>query len=470
MNDTEAVSNVTRRRILVLGLGISGAAAARQALRLGGAVTVLDAARTAMLETRAAALEAEGAEVRLGWSAPAWDGPAPALAVMSPGIAPESVLGRLAAGLACPVVSELEFGFRHLACPVLAITGTNGKTTTTELLTACLAAAGKRVCAAGNIGDPLCDAVPLSGGLDFLVVEVSSFQLETIDTFAPLAAAVLNITPDHLDRYGGMGPYAAAKARLFRRMPRADHVVMRPDVLDVAEIRRALPADGSRPVFFSLNDVAAARYVVRGADGMLCRRAAPGGALEELMPAGELQLKGGHNLENVMAVIALAELAGVPFAAIRPALAQFAPSRHRMELAAEAGGVRYINDSKATNPDAVVRAIETLAPPPPGRILLIAGGLDKGLEFSLLRPLLARHVRQVGVIGKCADSLVNQWQDIVYCKKFLSLEAAVDDAVANARPGDTVLLAPGCASMDMFSSYAERGSLFCDLVKRKVTP
>ncbi len=454
--------------VLVLGLGVSGLAAAELALALGAEVTVLDAADSPALRQRAESLRPKNGTVQLAWDKPAWDGSAPDLAVISPGIPPESILGKLAASLTCPVISELEFGFRHTACPILAITGTNGKTTSTELLTACLQGAGRRALFAGNIGVPLCEAARRSAELDFLVVEVSSFQLESCETFAPLAAAILNLTPDHLDRYAGMSPYAAAKARLFRHLPRAGQVVLRPDVLEFPEVRAALPEDGSTPVLFSLEDRPDAHYFLR-ADGHLCRRDRTGGTTA-LLHRDELRLKGGHNLENVLAVIALAELAGVPFAAFRDALGAFAPSPHRLELVTERNGVRFINDSKATNPDAVIRAIEAVQAGASGKVLLIAGGLDKGLEFHSLRPWLARHVKQVGLIGKCRESLAQQWRDIVYCKIFSSMAEAVDDAIIHAAPGDTVLLSPGCASMDMFANYAERGQVFCNAVTRRMNP
>ncbi len=455
----------TPQHILVLGLGVSGVAAAELALQLRARVTVLDAASGARQQERAESLRNRSVDVRLGWNQDAWSGDPPTLAVLSPGIPPGSVLGRLAAGLACPVAGELEFGFRHVACPVLAITGTNGKTTTTELLAACLKQAGKRVMAAGNIGVPLCEAARKSGQLDFLVVEVSSFQLETCERFAPLAAAVLNITPDHLDRYEtGMAGYAAAKARLFRNMPDAGKIVLRGDVAVMPEIRTALPAAGTPVLFSSTDDLWSAYFLA--ADGMLCRRA--GGQASPIIHRDRLRLKGLHNVENALAVIALAELAGVPASALVPGLESFAPSPHRLELVAAANGVRYINDSKATNPDAVVRALETVAPPPPGRILLIAGGLDKGMDFSLLTRALPLHVREIFLIGKSRESLANLWRGMVYCQQFSSLEAAVDVAVEHAAPGDVVLLSPGCASMDMFANYAERGDSFRRAVKRRV--
>jgi UDP-N-acetylmuramoylalanine--D-glutamate ligase len=450
--------------VLVLGLGLSGFAAAELALLQGKAVTVLDAGDSDLLRERAAQLRNREAVVHLDWhrqTLPA----AVDLAVISPGIHPDSVLGRLAAQLDCPLLSELEYGFLHTSCPLIAITGTNGKTTTTELVTACLRHIGQRVLAAGNIGLPLCEAARKSAGLDLLVVEVSSFQLEHCTHFAPLAATLLNLSPDHLDRYPDLEPYARAKARLFQRMPLASRVVLREDLLLLPAIACALPRDGSHPQVFAAWPSLRADYCVRE-DGMLMHRGADGRA-RPLLNQERLRLRGLHNVENVLAAIALCEAAGFPFAAFASALERFTPSRHRIEPVAMHGGVQFINDSKATNPDSVIRALETVAPAPPGRVILIAGGLDKGLDFTPLKPWLARCVRQVCLIGKCREQLARQWKDTVYCKEFVSLAAAVDDAVASAAPGDVVLLSPGCASMDMFANYAERGNAFCDLVKRR---
>lgn len=453
---------------LVLGLGVSGFAAARLAAEQGGPVVSLDAGDSPGLRERAGALAAAGVDVRLGWTAAQWPEAAPRQAVISPGIAPASVLGRLAAALPCPVISELEFGFRHCACPVLAISGTNGKTTTTELLEHCLRTAGRRVLAAGNIGVALCEAARRSRELDWLAVEVSSFQLESGDRFAPAAAALLNITPDHLDRHGTMSRYAAAKGLLFRNLRRAGQAVLRRDLLDWPEIRAALPRDGSRPILFSGDETAGADWFVR-ADGMLCRRRPDGGATP-LVSRQELQLKGRHNLENVLAASALCELAGLPAEAVRPGLTSFHPSPHRLQwVGVDARGVTYINDSKATNPDALIRALDAVRGEITGKIVLIAGGLDKKMDFAAVPPHLARQARAVFLIGASKERLAKAWNPVVYCKECDSLAAAVDAAAGMAQPGDAVLLSPACASMDMFVNYADRGNRFCELVKRRLS-
>ncbi|NOY83059.1 MAG: UDP-N-acetylmuramoyl-L-alanine--D-glutamate ligase [Kiritimatiellaeota bacterium] len=456
----------TATSVLVLGLGRSGRAAAELSLEHDRRTVVLDSADSAKLRDRAAALRARGAEVILGWSSTRWDRPAE-LAVISPGIGAESVLGRLAAGLDCPVLSELEYGFRHCSCPVLAITGTNGKTTTTQAAAHCLVRSGRRVVAAGNIGLPLSQAARRSSELEFIVAEVSSFQLERTAGFAPYAAAFLNFSSDHFDRYGGMSDYLAAKLRMFRWMKRSDRIVLRHDLSADGSVQAALP-DGVRgTVRFRSDGKTDAEWFVSGA-GVLCRRT-PAGRIERIVPAGRLKMAGRHNLENALAALALCELAGVPPREASVALADFSPGRHRLEPIATAGGVRFINDSKSTNPDSLLCALETASGATGEQtILLIAGGLDKGLDYGELRPFLARWVREVFLVGTCRERLAKQWHDVVSCQAFASLAAAVDAAVDAACPGDTVLLSPGCSSQDMFSDYMERGNAFCEQIERRI--
>lgn len=451
---------------LVLGLGKSGLAAAELSLSQGRRTTVIDSADSARLQTRAASLRAESADVRLGWSAPRWEAPVD-LAIVSPGIAADSALGRLAGSLDCPVISELEFGFRHCACPILAITGTNGKTTTTQAVTHCLTHCGRRVVSAGNIGVPLSAIAGESSELDFAAVEVSSFQLERIDCFTPAAVALLNLTPDHYDRYAGADEYLNAKLQVFQNMHSADRVVLRWDLAANAAVRAALPPTGRGPVRFRSDGNSDADWFVSSDGAALCRRCATG-AVERIVDVSRLHLVGRHNLENALATLALCELAGVPPRDAARALIEFRPGRHRLETAANHDGVRYINDSKSTNPDSLRRALEAVGASDGHRnILLIAGGLDKGLDHGDLVPILAKTTRRIFLVGTCRKRLANQWCDVVSCGEFACLPAAVDAAIDAARPGDTVLLSPGCSSQDMFLDYAERGNVFCEHVKRR---
>jgi len=450
---------------LVLGLGLSGSAAAELAARSGVKAVILDERETPALLERAAGFRDRGIEVFLNWREPRWNRPAD-FAVISPGIGPASVLGRLAAALEAPVLSEIEYGFLHSSCPIVAITGTNGKTTTTELVAHCLRRAGRRAAAAGNIGVPLCEAVLKGGDLDALAVEVSSFQLERIERFAPLAAAVLNLTPDHLDRYPSCDEYYRAKMRLFRNLRRAASIVLRHDLAALPQVREALPADGSAPVTFASTPGVQADFFL-DADNWLC--GLEDGRPRRLLRRADLKLRGRHNVENVLAAMALCRVLGVAPAVLAEAVKRFAPSPHRLELVAVRDGVQYINDSKATNPDSLIRALEAMADELRGGILLIAGGLDKGLDFAAVPPILARcRVREAFLIGKNREALAKQWNGAVSCRMFVSMSAAVDAACEAARPGDAVLLSPGCASFDMFTDYADRGRVFCESVKRRI--
>jgi UDP-N-acetylmuramoylalanine--D-glutamate ligase len=451
------------KRVLVLGLGVSGIAAARLALSLGAACHALDGGNGEALAAVAAELRELGSEVTLGWESESAL-PAADLIVVSPGIIPRSPLGCQAWGAGVPVVSELEFGFRYCSCPVLAITGTNGKTTTVELTTHLLAACGLRVRAAGNIGLPLAACAAESAELDALVVEVSSFQLEAVDEFRPAVAALLNVTPDHYDRHGGPAPYLEAKLALFRRMDDAGTMVLRRDLGDVPEVRAMLAARSGQPRFFAASPSPDCAFYA--ADGGLyeCRD----GVAERLADVAELALPGTHNVENALAALAVVRAAGYcPVRAAR-ALGGFRPSRHRLELVAERDGVRYINDSKATNVDALCRALESLAQSTPGRrILLLAGGVDKDIGFSMALPWLEKQVKEAFLIGSCKGRLAKQWQGVVSCREFPTFEEAVAAASAAAVPGDVVLLSPGCASQDMFQNYAHRGDQFRALVERR---
>ena len=450
--------------ILIIGLGRSGQAAAELAAAQRAAVTVLDSGSGPELEKRAQDLRGRGINVFTGFGQESWTGPVD-LAVISPGISHNSSLGRLAAKLPCPVISELEYGYLHCACPIIAITGTNGKTTTTELVTHCLKQAGFRVMASGNIGKPLVKAARESAGLDFMVVEASSFQLERCPSFAPLAATCLNVTPDHLDRHGTMAEYFRVKMSLFQHQRRPKHIVVRRDIQADPLFRECLgdKADGVA-VFTAANDPTTDFFF----DGQwLCHRDADG-TVHRFLERAKFRLLGHHNVENALVAAALCRAVGVAPEAIAAGMASFLPSPHRLEVVAFKKQVLYVNDSKATNLDAAEQAIRSVADAVPGKILLIAGGLDKGIEFSPLIPVLKDHVKAVFLIGKCRETLAALWGQTVPCRIFASLEAAAEAAMEMAQAGDAVLLAPGCASMDMFRDYAERGEVFTNHIRRRL--
>ncbi|MFW5803407.1 MAG: UDP-N-acetylmuramoyl-L-alanine--D-glutamate ligase [Verrucomicrobiota bacterium] len=453
------------RRILILGLGASGFAAAELALRDGLDVWVADSGAGSAQQERAAILSERGATVRLDWT-PAMSAPPAAQIVISPGISPDSALGQLAETADCPVLSELEWGYRHCQCPVLAVTGTNGKTTTVEMVAHCLTQAGWTAPAAGNIGIPLSQAARKSAGASCLVVEVSSYQLERVERFAPLASAFLNLSADHLDRYPTIAEYARAKSQLLQQSVDSRAVVLREDLRSNPWLTPHLAALSDRLVTFSTTDSAAGFFLDRGR--IVRHSTGTGQAPTDLLSVDTLRVAGKHNIENAMAALALCEAAGLPVTQAARHLQTYVPSSHRLEIVSADHGIRVINDSKSTNPNSLARALETVGDSASPRILLIAGGLDKNLDFSSLSELLQATVRQAFLIGTARYRLARLWRGTVPCRCCQSLESAVKAALDVSRPGDTVLLSPGCASQDMFANYAERGTVFSNFARRRI--
>lgn len=451
--------------ILVLGAGLSGCAAADLAVHNRDRVVLLDESDTPCDPDRLQTLSSGGVDVRLGWNEPQWDQAAD-LVVISPGIPPKSTLGRLAANVSCPVISEIEYGFRSCSSPILAVTGTNGKSTTVELIVHCLKHSNHEAVAAGNIGLPLSEAARKHSDADFLVVEVSSFQLERVQNFAPLVAALLNLAPDHLDRYPNLDAYYRTKTILFANMKRRDNIVLRRDVAQYQPVRDALPQHGGQPLVFASDSPGGADFFI-DPQGNLCERT--GNRTNQLLNRRNMRIRGRHNVENALAALAVCRAAGCDTADIAAALPSFAPYPHRLELVTVREGVQVLNDSKSTNLDSMCRALEAVGEAGRGAtVLLIAGGLDKGLDFAAVKPWLRRTVKQVFLIGRAREKMAAQWKDVVPCMMFASMSAAVDAALESAGSGDTVLLSPGCASQDMFADYAERGVRFSELIKRRL--
>jgi len=436
--------------VLVLGLGRSGMAAASLLRRDGARVVVRDEAATGPLQERASRLRQLGVRVELGnhfdWSQ-RFD-----LAVLSPGIAPERPMVREVAARQTPVFSELELAYRFCLCPVVAVTGTNGKTTTTELIATVLADCGKRTFAAGNNGHAFSDTVDGTAGLAALVLEVSSYQLEGIEQFRPQVAVLLNIRPDHLDRYRRVEDYAAAKARVFMNQEAGDTAVVNVETLPLLEqLGVRLPP---RVITFSAGPHMADLWLDWADNRTIwCRRPEARGMVLQLE---ETFLRGTHNAENIMATLATGLALELPIRPMLESIRQYAPPPHRLEFVAQIEGVTWVNDSKATNVDATQRALETVG----GPAVLIAGGRDKGLDFDGLRATLAHRVKRVVLIGETRERLQRAWGDVVPCTAAGSLAEAVVLAARTAAPGDTVLLSPGCASFDMFDNYEQRGEAF----------
>lgn len=434
--------------VLVLGLGRSGMAAASLLQRDGARVVVRDEADGIQLEERANRLRQLGVRVELGKhfdTSAHFD-----LAVLSPGIAPERPL---VAGLGkMPVLSELELAYRFCLCPVVAITGTNGKTTTTELIDAALQRCGKRSVAAGNNGHAFSEAVDNTAGLDALVLETSSFQLERIEQFRPDVAVWLNLKPDHIDRHGAMETYAKAKARIFENQGRDDFAILSVAALQWA--RKVEAKINARLITISAYGQEADLWV-DWTDGLTIWSRLPE-CRGILMRMNETNLRGLHNAENILATFAAGLAMQLPVAEIREAICTYCPEPHRCEVVAVHDGVTYVNDSKATNVDAVEKALRAM----PGPVVLIAGGRDKRLDFAAIKEVVKEKVKLAVLIGESQDKLAAAWERSTMCVRADSMRQAVRMAGSAARSGDTVLLSPACASFDMFENYEHRGDEF----------
>jgi UDP-N-acetylmuramoylalanine--D-glutamate ligase len=430
------------KKTVVLGLGQSGESAATLLHEEGADVTVCESADDSPLRDKAAALAARGIRVLLGAEADA-DASSYDLAVLSPGIDPSVPLVQNILKKNIPLIGELELAFQECTCPVVAITGTNGKTTTTELTTRILQGCGVRAMASGNIGLPFSTAVRQSHQLDMMVLEVSSFQLETIRTFRPKVAAYLNLSPNHLDRYSDVREYRAAKLRLFENQTAEDFLVV--------NALSDLPTFPSQRITFSAA-TPAADFTLRGSE-ILFRGT-------RILDQAHTRLPGIHNAENIMAALGIGYALNLDLASMAAAIADHSPPAHRCEFVRDLDGVRWINDSKATNLDAMEKAILSQNRP----VILIAGGKDKGFEFDGNAALVRERSRAAILIGEMRHRIASSWSTSP-CHTVESLEQAVHLARRLAEPGDLVLFSPGTSSFDMFRNYVDRGNIFKALVQ-----
>jgi UDP-N-acetylmuramoylalanine--D-glutamate ligase len=441
------------KRVLVVGLGKSGLAAARFLKARGARVTVSDI-RPAGLIAELPALLDEGIMVETG-SHGLLTFRRQDLIVVSPGVPVNTPELTQVRALGMPIIGELELGAQFLQGEVVAITGSNGKTTTTTLLGEILKASGRPTLVGGNIGRPVVEMVAESTAESWSVLEVSSFQLETVESFHPRIAVVLNITPDHLDRHGTFDVYAAAKARITENQTAEDFLVLNAEDAPT----QAIAAKTKAQVYW----FSPRRQVKQGAfvqgEGIFFR-AAEGGAAEPVLPVKEITLAGAHNVENVLAAVCAARLAGVDAQTIREAVAAFHAVEHRLEFVREVEGVRWFNDSKATNVDATTKAVEAF----PGGIWLILGGKDKDSDYSTMSPLLKERARAVITIGSAAEKIESQLAGVVKIERAGTMDRAVAWAREQAKSGDVVLLAPACSSFDQFENYEHRGRVFKELV------
>jgi UDP-N-acetylmuramoylalanine--D-glutamate ligase len=435
-------------------------AAARLLVRHGLDVRLCDRQRGT--PALAAEFAAMGVDARLGSDRPA-ELEGRDFVVWSPGIPITHAIATAARSAGLPLLSELELGYLAAHAPLLCITGTNGKSTTTDLTGALLRAVGREVQVCGNIGRALCEVAERVGPAGLLVVEVSSFQLETVDRLRPFVATWLNLTPDHLDRHGSLAAYAALKQRLFAHQEEDDYAVWNAD--DPAVMAHRTGA--ATPLEFSRRAAVPAGACAE--DGTL--RLVWRGGVEPLLPVAELRLRGPHNLSNALAALATVLPLEPPPDALRACLREYRGLEHRLEPVATVEGVEFVNDSKATNLDSLAVALESFAEP----VVLIAGGRDKGQDFATAAELARRHVHHAVLIGEGAERIAAAWRSVP-ASRASSLGEAVDRAFDLARqraasaPGGTgratVLLSPGCASFDMFSDFEDRGRRFKGEVER----
>jgi UDP-N-acetylmuramoylalanine--D-glutamate ligase len=445
------------KKVLVVGLGKSGLAAALFLRHKGALVTVSDVRSAEALAKDIPELLEEGIMVEAGGHG-LLTFRRQDLIVVSPGVPMDTPELAQAKSFGRPVIGELELAAHFLKGKMLAITGSNGKTTTTTLVGEILKEAGLATLVGGNIGVPVVELIEQSTEESWSVLEVSSFQLESTVDFRPAIAVILNITPDHLDRYGSFESYAQAKERIFARQDAQDSVVLNADNERAAE---AAPRAPSRVYWFSATHaVAQGAWVEAG--NVVCR-STPEAEIEPVMPLDGIPLKGTHNVENVLAAVVAARLAGAPVEAIRRAIEKFHAVEHRLEYVATINGVEYYNDSKATNVDATEKAIAAF----PSGIHLILGGKDKGAPYTGLAPLLRERVRAVYTIGAAAAKIEAQLRGVVPLKPCGTLENAVNAAASAAHAGEIVLLAPACSSYDQFENYEHRGRVFKELVSER---
>jgi UDP-N-acetylmuramoylalanine--D-glutamate ligase len=444
---------LNNKRVLVVGLARTGIATALFCAARGATVAATESRTETEIAESLAQLRAAGVSLEVGGHQ-VQTFLQQDLIVPSPGVPADSPLLQAARERGIPVWSEVELAYSFVQGTLIGITGSNGKTTTTSLVEHILRTAGFPTILAGNIGTPLISCIERMSSTTVTVVELSSFQLELIDKFRPDISVFLNLTPDHLDRHHTMDSYAAAKARIFENQTDEDAAVLNAD--DSATV----PYAPTRPrlYWFSRKQRVAQGASLQG-DEVVFRQ---DGKTEPVMNRSEIPLVGTHNLENVLAAVSATRLAGAPPAVIAKGVRSFAGVEHRLEFVAKVAGVRYYNDSKATNVDATLKALDAF----PGRVLIILGGKDKGSDYTALQQPLREKAVLVLLIGAASEKIEKQIAGAAAIERAGALDRAVEIASHSARPGDVVLLAPACASFDQFQNYEHRGRVFKDLVRQ----
>jgi UDP-N-acetylmuramoylalanine--D-glutamate ligase len=440
--------DLREKKVLVVGLARTGSECARFLARKGARVSVCDVRSADELKQDVAALTGLPVEFHFGAEVTGWLENVDYV-VPSPGVPMQNVLLQAALARGIPVLSEIELAYRFFRAPLVAISGTNGKSTTTTLIGAMFKAEGKKIFLGGNLGAPFIGA--LTDSWDWGVVEVSSFQLEWVERFCPRIALLLNVSEDHLDRYPTFADYCRAKERIFAAQTRAELAILNRDDPLVWEMKERIQA---RVFSFGFGAVDEGVFAT---DREVVWRA---GANEERFSLQNVKIQGVHNVENMMAATAAAKLAGISRRAIEDALEEFPGLEHRLEFVRERDGVRYYNDSKGTNVGAVVKSLASFSAP----VILLAGGVDKGGDYRPLADAIQGKVRRLVLFGAAKGIIAGAVGHLTETTIVDDMAAAVRDAAAHGRPGDVVLLSPACSSFDQFRNYAERGRIFKDLV------
>jgi UDP-N-acetylmuramoylalanine--D-glutamate ligase len=440
--------DLREKKVLVVGLARTGAECARFLAGKGARVSVCDVRSADELKPDVAALTGLPVEFHFGAEVTGWLDNV-AYVVPSPGVPMQNVLLQAALARGIPVLSEIELAYRFFRAPLVAISGTNGKSTTTTLIGAMFKAEGKNIFLGGNLGAPFIGA--LNGSWDWGVVEVSSFQLEWVERFCPRIALLLNVSEDHLDRYPTFADYCRAKERIFAAQTSTELAILNRDDPLVWAMKERIRA---RVFSFGFGAVDEGVFAT---DRDVVWRA---GANEERFSLQNVKIQGVHNVENIMAATAAAKLAGISRRAIESALEEFPGLEHRLEFVRERDGVRYYDDSKGTNVGAVVKSLASFSAP----VILLAGGVDKGGDYRPLADAIQGKVRRLVLFGAAKGIIAGAVGDLTETTIVDDMAAAVRDAAAHARPGDVVLLSPACSSFDQFRNYAERGRIFKDLV------
>jgi len=451
--------NVAGKKVLVLGAARSGIACAKFLVVRGATVALNDAQPLEKWSAAALALKNEGVGCLAG-DAPGWLLDQLDLVVISPGVPTKAIPIRYAERAGAEVIGEVELAARYLKGRMVAITGTNGKTTTTSLIAELLRDAGLPTQVGGNIGTPLISLVESSREDGWTVVELSSFQLETIKEFHPTVAVVLNVTPNHMDRYESFTDYAAAKHRIFMNQGPGDVAILNADDEIVSSWAGGLRA---HVVSFSVKQQLEEGLFLRGRE-LISRTAT---RERVLLIADEMKLRGLHNVENVLAALAAGLACGAAPDSMRQTIRHFDPVEHRLEFVSEIEGVKFFNDSKATSVDATLKALEAFAADDEdeGKLVLILGGRGKKAPYAPLASLVGKKVRKLILIGEDAETIANELGKFAPSERANNLKEAVTLSFQAAQPGDAVLLAPACASFDMFDSFEHRGRVFKDAVQ-----